>query len=383
MREIPAIGCNTRGSANRRRPGKPVFAAAATVALCLTLVHGLALVFFSTGDPEFHTSPPTNAYANAGWQWETDNSFCGTAVGPKHMITANHLAQSWLLDSGGGLFFDGLYYTILAATNAPDSDIRLLWIAGRFGSWAPIYTNRNEIGSDVFMLGRGGARGARVTTADGAGGVRTNGWLWNPGDGRLRWGANQVYSTTPDTNLTWPHNMIFRFRESADPDIATISGGDSGGGVFIRDNDGRWKLAGTIFVAEAEFKYAPADTNSFLAAVYDRNNLYELDDSNNWILDPAAPSSPWTIFASTRLSDFGDWIGREIAAPPPVDPGVRLLEAEAPAGPYTESLAYALNPFKRTIDVVQRGPGDRFFRIDGADKILGFTATNGVATLRY
>src|SRR5687767_12400622 len=49
------------------------------------------VVFFSTGDPEFNTTPPTGALTNSGWDMQGYWSlFLGTPVSSNYFISAKH-----------------------------------------------------------------------------------------------------------------------------------------------------------------------------------------------------------------------------------------------------------------------------------------------------
>src|SRR4029079_7068945 len=106
--------------------------------------------------------------------------------------------------------------------------------------------------------------------------VRLNGvlkgWTWGKADGHLRWGENVVAGISdrdgkPATGATKFQLLRADFDAAGGPNEAHLSGGDSGGSVFIRDGD-VWKLAGVNDAANQDYSYA-AEDQSFDATLFD------------------------------------------------------------------------------------------------------------------
>lgn len=321
-----------------------------------------AIILFGSGDPDHNATPPSGALAGSGWQWETDGGDCATAIGPHHALTAHHLG----LRPGGALHFAGLAYPIVSVTNAPQSDLELIELAGRLPGFAPFYNGTNEPGRMLVLHGRGTQRADAVPAPTGAGDTR--GWLWGNGDGRLRWGTNIVSDTdtgTPDQGFVG-EVLLATFGPDAVGDTGTLSTGDSGGGDFLLDDDGRWKVAGVNYAVEAVFN-TTTNGAGFYAALFDRRGFYEQDTNNVWTIDPTQVDQPGTVLIATRVSSYAGWLTAQIALPT-ATPWPVLQSAADPAGPYAEHPIYAVNPAQRQIYVPLPG-GDSFFRLAGATEL--------------
>src|SRR2546427_6990661 len=113
------------------------------LALLLNIISARAIIFYSTGDPNYNTTAPGGSLTNSGWQYEgTWGGFLGTAIAPKYFITAHHVGGS----VGQTFDFRGVLYTTVGVTNDPASDLSLWRICGMFPDHAQIYTNTNEVG---------------------------------------------------------------------------------------------------------------------------------------------------------------------------------------------------------------------------------------------
>ena len=318
-----------------------------------------AIIVFGSGDPQHNTSSPAGELTGSGWQWQTDVSYCATAIGPHHAVTARHLG----LGAGSIVRFAGLTFPVVAVTNAPDSDLQLVELAGHLPDFAPIYSATNEPGRTLVLHGRGTQRGNAVSAPDATGAMR--GWRWGGGDGRLRWGTNVVTDTgtgTPDQGFAG-EVLIATFGPGAVGDTGTLSSGDSGGGAFLRDDDGRWKLAGVNYAVEASFN-TTTNGAGFFAALFDRRGFYEQDSNNVWVLDETQADQPGTVLIMTRVSQYAAWIAAQLTRPPAANWPV-LQSSDRAAGPFFEHSAYTVNPAKRQISIALP-TGNRFFRLDGA-----------------
>lgn len=340
-----------------------------------------ALIFLSTGDPEHNVSAPTGELAGSGWQWEQQDGFGATVIGPNQVLTANHLG----VGVNNTFHFGGLTYAVLAATNAPGSDLRLFWVAGRFpGPPAPIYSGTNEIGSVLVLHGQGVRRGDPVYSNPPAN-TDLRGWLWGHPDGRNHWGTNRIADIqTVDYSQGMPGTyLIAYFNKSAGADAVTLASGDSGGGAFIRDTDGNWKLAGIASATEAYFNTVPSATGAFYAALFDRRGFYEQDDTGHWTFDPGADQQPGALLELTRVSTYAAWIQGQLALPTPGTAVPTLLTSEKADGIFLEVTAYAIDPVKRRVTVATSPENTRFYQLAGVSQILSIQREADWTVLGY
>jgi hypothetical protein len=293
-----------------------------------------AVLFYDTGDANHNTSAPTGVYENSGWQYEGFyGAYLGTMIAPQYFITAQHFGTQ------GGTFvqsslFNGVAdvtYTIDLTANGgagfwdiAGTDLRLFKVNEIFSTYAPLYTGSLEIGMTLVTMGRGGPRGADVLV-----GSTLHGWEAGAADGVARWGSNAVsgvYSSAIGDLLT------ASFSASGTPghtsEEATLSVGDSGGGLFVNDG-GIWKLAGVNYSVDGMF-----DTNSIIGdgsefdgALFDRGGLYQGSDAFGWTLIPNVPAdNPSSMYAS-RISTSATEIMNITAVPEPRSALLVLLSA--------------------------------------------------------
>lgn len=162
----------------------------------------------------------------------------------------------------------------------------------------------------MAINGRGGPRGADVFV----GGI-LHGWQDTSPDGVARWGSNTVsgiYSSAIGDLLT------ASFSASGTAEEATLSNGDSGGGVFVNDG-GIWKLAGVNYSIDGMFdtNNVVGDGSDFNAALFDRGGLYQGSDAFGWSLVPDLPlDNPASMYAS-RISTSADAIMAIAVVPEP------------------------------------------------------------------
>ncbi len=345
----------------------------------LSTFSGQALVFLSTGDPNHNTTAPTGDLAGSGWQSQAQASFGGTAISGQVVATANHLGVL----VGMSFPYAGLSYRVVGWTNRVGTDLRLFWVAGRMPNPSPIYEGRAELNATLVYHGFGGPRGNPVYY-DPPANSDLRGWLWTGSDGRLRWGTNRVmdYLTT-QSGLSGEY-LIAYFTDSVGDDAITFSGGDSGGGAFIKDIDGRWKLAGIAAAVEATFRVTP-NSATFYASLFNRKGFYEEsgDPRKPWVLDPTANQTPGAQLQATRVSAYADWIKAQLAAPIPGTPTPLLLQAREAGGTFTEADAYAVDPSKKEITFYAPATPNHFYQLDGASNIVSITRKSGLITLTY
>lgn len=309
-----------------------------TVALELTKpLVGQAVLFFATDDPAHNTTPPTGELADSGWQFQGRwLGFLGTPIAPRYFLTARHIGGT----VGDGFLYRGVVYRTTAVFDDPESDLRLWRVCGTFPDFAPLYTQGDELNRLVVVFGRGTRRGEAVEVADGAGAV-LKGWRWGPADGVQRWGRNVVSAVLDGTSLGPLANgagatgplLAMNFDADGVPDECHLSGGDSGGAVFIQDGEA-WKLAGINYAVDGPYNTTDSG-EGFPAAIFDEGGLYQRRD-NGWQRTPELPHPRPGSFYATRLSARLEWIHSVLQAPLPAEPVVVLQAAPTSTGPFTD-----------------------------------------------
>ena len=104
-------------------------------------------------------------------------------------------------------------------------------VNGTFPTYAPLYTQPWEIGKQLVVIGRGSQhRGSEVRVTN-----ELKGWKWGYSDAIQSWGENVVNSAV---NGGAGSGSLLQFTFSRLNGLyneAELTGGDSGGGVFIKD----------------------------------------------------------------------------------------------------------------------------------------------------
>ena len=326
-------------------------------------------VILRTG--EAPSTPPTGRLADSGWQWQIGPTTGGTLVGPSHILTAIHLG----LWTGSRIQWNGLDYVVVEAVDHPDSDLRLLRVGGRFSTWAPMNRTTTEVRKEVVVFGRGGPPGAPVVANN-----KVCGWSWNPPDGQLRWGTNQIDSVVTGNETPPGHFIIGMFDEKGGNLEATFSVGDSGGGVFLQTPTG-WALAGVISAVQGTFR-ATADGPLIYAALFDRRPFLEEVSPGVWDYDPNRYRRPGTFWMASRISAYAFWVDVRMAEPAQ-SPTPKLLESASAEGPFQEVPSYAVDPGNRRIQTLHTGKTSRFYRIEGDGQLRMESVGTGSLFLRY
>ena len=263
------------------------------------LASARAVVFFSTGDISYNTQAPTGTYLNSGWQYEGRmGEFLGTVIGPQFFITAEHIGGS----VGAQFFFNNQTYTTDAFYDDPNSDLRIWHVTTTFPTYALLYKKSDEIGKELVLFGRGPARGAEIVG---------KGWLWGTTNQEQRWGTNVV---TNIANAGTPYGQMVEATFDPNPALpneAMLSVGDSGGGLFIKDTDGVWKLAGVNFAVSGPYKN-PNTGATFNASLYNQNGY----DGQQFNGSYAPETGPGSLYA-TRISANLDFIHQVTGMPEP------------------------------------------------------------------
>jgi len=264
-----------------------------------------AVLFHGTGDSSHNTSAPGGAFTDSGWQYEgMYGAYLGTIIAPQYFITARHFGTLGGTFTHSGIFNGGsdVTYNIDSAANGGagywdigGTDLRIFKVQEYFPAYAPLYTGSLETGMTLVTMGRGGPRGAEVLT-----GVDPHGWGHSSPDGIARWGSNTVSGIYPSA---LGDLLTASFSAGGTAEEATLSVGDSGGGVFVNDG-GVWKLAGVNYSIDGRFdtNTITGDGSDFNAALFDRGGLYQGSDASGWTFIPdLPPDNPSSMYAS-RIS---------------------------------------------------------------------------------
>jgi len=172
----------------------------------------------------------------------------GTPIAPRFFVTAYHV------DEGGpgstGFFTyanntaNSTVYDVQCVNEIGNTDLAVWEIqpsdADSFTYYAPLEQSAPALNSPLVVIGRGTARGSAVT----------GGWAWGSDTGSVSWGTNTVNSIKtfagPPAGLGG--NFIyytFNATGGSNSNEAILSGGDSGGAIFIQNTvTEAWELAG-------------------------------------------------------------------------------------------------------------------------------------------
>lgn len=266
---------------------------------------GSAVVFYSTGDTNYNTTAPTGDLEGSGWQFQgMFLQYLGTPIAPHHFITAKHIGGS----TNNTFSFEGITYSIRKKTIESGSDFALYEIDGTFPRYAPLYSGSDEEGKHLVVMGRGRDRGSPVTVN---GEVR--GWKWGNNTKIQRWGKNRVSELANAGSL-----LVAEFNYGAEANECMLSGGDSGGGLFIEEG-GEWKLAAVNYaVGPLYFNYVPEDDGMFSASMFDysksgknSNDFYYRSGTNWYSYYNRGLQAPCSFYSS-RISSRYSWITNSI-----------------------------------------------------------------------
>lgn len=265
-----------------------------------------AVILFRTGDPSANTTEPTGNLASSGWQYQgLFAQFLGTAIAPHFFITAQHFGAA-----SNTFFYRGFTYNVVQWFDDPGSDLRIYEVAEPFPDYAPLYSQSDEVGQHLVVFGRGTQRGDEVFSDS-----TLRGWMWGGSDAVVRWGENQVDQIVSFASVG---DMLYAlFDADGYTEEAHLSSGDSGGGVFLEDQD-VWKLAGINYSVDGPYYTAPG-AGSFIAALFDTRGFYG-EDSVLITGDAPVPSG----FYATRISSRLSWI-RSVIGPGLVNLSARAL----------------------------------------------------------
>lgn len=279
-----------------------------------------AIVFYATDDANHNTAAPTGVFEDSGWHYQGRyGSYLATIIGPQYLITAQHFGTQGSTFVHNGIFngsADVVYNIDMAANGGlgfwdiAGTDLRVLKVQELFPYYAPLYTGPLEVGLTLVTHGLGGARGTEVLV-----GSTVHGWEHTSPDGVARWGSNTVsgiYSSVLGDLIT------ANFSAAGTAEEASLSVGDSGGGLFVNDG-GVWKLAGVNYSVDGRFdtNNIVGDGSDFDAVLFDRGGLYQGSDAFGWTLVPdLIADNPSSLYAS-RISTNASSIMEIMVVPVP------------------------------------------------------------------
>jgi hypothetical protein len=342
----------------------------------LFLARSEAVVFFSTSDPEFNTVAPGGSLTNSGWQiqglWDL---FLGTPVSSNYFISAKHVGgtMDW------NFFLHGSSYRPVARFDHPSADLTLWKVSGLFTNFARLYTSSNEVGRPLVVFGRGLRRGNEIRLAN-----ELRGWAWGEADFRLRWGENTVAAITdrrgqPITSTNRAQCLRATFDAGAGTNEAHLSAGDSGGGVFIKE-DGIWKLAGINLSVDGRY-----NTNTvgkgFDATLFDQRGFYR-GNEDRWQLQSGEAVQPGG-FQATRISAYAGWIQNVVTYGNPK--GEMIVEqSRFPGGPFTPVSGAQIDGQTQTVRIALPF-SSRFYRLRAMEpaRIASITNSTEALVLRF
>ena len=247
-----------------------------------------------------NTWAPTGSNYNSGWQYQGNwaNGFLGTPIHKNYFITADHVGGG----VGQAIYYQGKNYTTVGSWSDPSSDLKIYKISGAFPSWAPIYTGTSETGKRAMVFGRGTLRGSEVRK-----GTTLKGWKWGWQDKKRSWGENNISGTLSDPSFGSLLKFTFNRQGTSGAlyNEGTLSNGDSGGGLFIKDGT-KWKLAGINYLTDNPFSLSGTDSG-FSASIFDKGGLYTRS-GGSWKYNSDLSSDIPGNWYATRISSRQSWI---------------------------------------------------------------------------
>ena len=216
-----------------RRTGCKCVVVLASVVLTLASSSAQAIVLYS--QPDRNMSAPVGKLASSGWQWQGQfGSFLGTPIAPNYSITAGHVGGV----PGQPFFFNGHSYNTVAYYDDPASDLRIWKIDGAFPTRRRYSRNTPKLAGAAMIFGRGTQRGDPVFV-----GGELKGWEWGSQDGLQKLGAATRSPASLMAASKRGDMLYFTFDQSGVAQEGTLSAGDSGGALFVKQG-AAWKLAG-------------------------------------------------------------------------------------------------------------------------------------------
>lgn len=285
-----------------RRAIRQAVGAAGLLFACATTADAV----ITYGDPGRLTAPDASSIAYPAWQLQGQfsNGRLFTPIGPNLILFAKHVfyqpsGPTTPLGAAYPVYFGGQTFTLDPSYNNglgvyldPASDMGVFRINETFPAYAELYP---EGSSDILgnkpalVFGSGTQRGDPVYVNS-----TLKGWNWGATDNVRSWGQNNVagYSTDP-TYSNGAILMAFSFDAAGGANEATVSAGDSSGGVFIQSG-GVWKVAGVVSYVNYWYRTTSNGTD-FPASIFDGSGLYT---------SSGAASGPQYWFATRVASEY-------------------------------------------------------------------------------
>ncbi len=260
-------------------------------------------------------TPPADPALHAVWDlhgaWQ---DCCGIPVAQRWFVAVAHVGVHLHSDFTLG----GKAYHPTEVVEVQDTDLLLYKVDSDFPAWVELWdpSQGGEGGKAAAIFGRGMPRGPVLTSADG----RECGWRWMPPDGKLSHGTN-VISSVLDAGPHHGDMLVWTFDRDGGGTEGALADGDSGGGVFLQDSAGRWRLAGLNYGLnpvyggeDTEYRVHPGE-KSFMAAVHDERGLWKgLVGREFTLADPKLPGPVPMTHGATRLAPHAEFI-RAVIAP--------------------------------------------------------------------
>lgn len=276
----------------------------------LPVLSANGLIFIDGPSPAPNTeTAPTGPLAGSGWELQVNYlNYHGTVISPKHVITARHLGASREVITRPVIFGateEETYAIKGERILIGDTDFSIFEVWETFPAWAELYQGDDETGQELVIHGSGVGRGSEIP------GV---GWRWGTGESRKsRWGRNVIKGALTSDGRDF---LYFSFDDLPGQDEVMATGGDSGGGWFIREK-GLWKLAAVSSAVDAFYSQSPvpANANGFRGAVYDGSGLFYGSDAEGWELIPTTGTSgnPEEIEFYRQSHTYGSRISSRLA----------------------------------------------------------------------
>ena len=227
--------------------------AVAGLALLLALTTTTPVRAIVLHPPDDNTSSldrPPDGYVGS---WGANAS--AVPIAPNYVITTRHQFVD-PVSPNPTVKIAGVTYHFVEVAAHPTADLRVARITladnvtpANLSTYAALYEpdlDGSEFGKTIVIGGFGRGRGTSLTTS----GI-TWGYNWNSDPNTTqRWGANRVEAITPNfSNAGFTSDVLvddFDQRNVATsvPFEAAMAQNDSGGGWFIKDISGTWKVAG-------------------------------------------------------------------------------------------------------------------------------------------
>jgi hypothetical protein len=184
-----------------------------------------------------------------------------------------------------------------------------------FETWAPVFKDSTEVGRSCVLYGRGTQRGEPVIVNG-----ELKGWQWGDSDGLMSWGRNSIVGVI-DGGPQRGDLLYINFDQVGNSHEGTLSAGDSGGGVFVKQGT-RWKLVGINTSADGPFAYAAGET-PFNASLFDKGGMFVPGLKGGTMINDTPTDLPGAAYI-TRISTNMDWINNVLRGQ--VAPGGSLPE---------------------------------------------------------